>query len=172
MVTVRTDAEVRSAQRTGTFEEFFEGQHARLYGTLCLVTADPREAEDVMQEAFLRVWERWERVRAHPDPAGYLYRTAFNLHRSGLRRAMRAARRRFADRDPPDPLVGVEERQSLIAALRGLPRRQRTALVLLDLMDRTSEEASKLLGVKPVTARVLASQARATLRETEGDTDG
>jgi RNA polymerase sigma-70 factor, ECF subfamily len=172
MVTVRTDAEVRSAQRTGTFEEFFEVQHARLYGTLCLVTADPREAEDVMQEAFLRIWERWDRVRAHPDPAGYLYRSAFNLHRSRLRRALRAARRRFDDSEPPDQLARVDDRQALFSALRRLPRRQRTALVLLDLMDLTSEEASKLLGVKPVTARVLASQARAALRETEGDTDG
>lgn len=171
MVTVKADTEVRSVQRTGTFEEFFEVQHARLYGTLCLVTADPREAEDVMQEAFLRLWERWDRVRAHPDPAGYLYRTAFNLHRSQLRRAVRAARRRFADQEPPDQLARVDDRQTLLAGLRRLPRRQRAAVVLLDLIGLTSEEASKLLGVRPVTARVLASQARSRLREAEGDAD-
>jgi RNA polymerase sigma-70 factor, ECF subfamily len=171
MRTLGLEAEERIASDGGSFEGFFEVQHTRLYGTLCLVTADPREAEDVMQEAFLRLWERWDRVRLHPDPAGYLYRTAFNLHRSRLRRAMRAARHRFADPEPLDPLAGVDERQSLFAALRRLPRRQRTAVVLLDLMDLTSKEASRLLGVRPVTARVLASQARASLRETEGVTD-
>jgi RNA polymerase sigma-70 factor, ECF subfamily len=160
-----------AVEQAGGFEVFFEVQHVRLYGTLCLVTADPREAEDLMQEAFLRLWERWDRVRVHPDPAGYLYRTAFNLHRSRLRRAMRAARHRFADPEPLDPLAGVDERQSLFAALQRLPRRQRAAVVLLDLMDLTSEEASRLLGVRPVTARVLASQARARLRETEGAVD-
>jgi RNA polymerase sigma-70 factor, ECF subfamily len=164
------EAEERIATEVGSFEQFFEAHHARLYGTLCLVTADPREAEDVMQEAFLRLWERWERVRGHPDPAGYLYRTAFNLHRSRLRRAVRAARRRFADPEPPDELARIDDRQTLLAGLRRLPRRQRTAVVLLDLMDLTSEEASKLLGVRPVTARVLASQARSRLREAEGVT--
>jgi RNA polymerase sigma-70 factor, ECF subfamily len=171
MNTVSLEAEERIASEAGNFERFFEAQHARLYGTLCLVTADPREAEDVMQEAFLRLWERWDRVRAHPDPAGYLYRTAFNLHRSQLRRAVRAARRRFADQEPPDQLARVDDRQTLLAGLRRLPRRQRTAVVLLDLMGMTSEEASRLLGVRPVTARVLASQARGRLREAEGDTD-
>jgi RNA polymerase sigma-70 factor, ECF subfamily len=171
MNTVSLEAEERIASEAGSFERFFEAQHARLYGTLCLVTADPREAEDVMQEAFLRLWERWDRVRAHPDPAGYLYRTAFNLHRSQLRRAVRAARRRFADQEPPDQLARVDDRQTLLAGLRRLPRRQRTAVVLLDLMGMTSEEASRLLGVRPVTARVLASQARGRLREAEGDTD-
>jgi RNA polymerase sigma-70 factor (ECF subfamily) len=170
MRTVGLEAE-ETASEVGSFEGFFEAHHARLYGTLCLATGNPREAEDVMQDAFLRLWERWDRVRAHPDPAGYLYRTAFNLHRSGLRRAMRAARRRFADDEPPDQLARVDDRQALFAALRRLPRRQRTAVILLDLMGLTSEEASRLLGVRPVTVRVLASQARAAMREAEGDTD-
>jgi RNA polymerase sigma-70 factor (ECF subfamily) len=171
MNTVSLEAEDRIASEAESFERFFEVQHARLYGTLCLVTADPREAEDVMQEAFLRLWERWDRVRVHPDPAGYLYRTAFNLHRNQLRRAVRVARRRFADQEPPDQLARVDDRQTLLAGLRRLPRRQRTAVVLLDLMGMTSEEASRLLGVRPVTARVLASQARSRLRKAEGDTD-
>jgi RNA polymerase sigma-70 factor (ECF subfamily) len=171
MRTVSLQAEERIASEAGSFEGFFEAHHARLYGTLCLVTGNPREAEDVMQDAFLRLWERWDRVRAHPDPAGYLYRTAFNLHRSGLRRAMRAARRRFPDDEPPDQLARVDDREALFAALRRLPRRQRTAVVLVDLVGLSSEEASRLLGVRPVTARVLASQARARLRETEGVAD-
>jgi RNA polymerase sigma-70 factor, ECF subfamily len=171
MNTVSLEAEDRIASEAESFERFFEVQHARLYGTLCLVTADPREAEDVMQEAFLRLWERWDRVRVHPDPAGYLYRTAFNLHRSQLRRAVRVARRRFADQESPDQLARVDDRQTLLTGLRRLPRRQRTAVVLLDLMGMTSEEASRLLGVRPVTARVLASQARSRLRKAEGDTD-
>jgi RNA polymerase sigma-70 factor (ECF subfamily) len=158
-----------SPGRTGGFEEFFEAHHARVYGTLCLITADAAEAEDLMQEAFLKVWERWDRVAAHPDPPGYLYRTAFNLHRSRLRRALRAARRRLVAVEPEDPLSQVDERESLLASLRLLPRRQRTALVMLDLLELSSEEAARLLGTRPVTARVLASQARKRLREMEGE---
>lgn len=74
-----------AGERTEGFEDFYEIEHARLFGTLCLVTGDRAEA-DVMQEAFVRVWERWDRVSALADPAGYLYRTAFNVFRSRLRR--------------------------------------------------------------------------------------
>jgi RNA polymerase sigma-70 factor (ECF subfamily) len=165
------DREDLAVEHAGGFEAFFEAQHARLYGTLCLVTADAAEAEDVMQEAFLKVWERWDRVGEHPNPPGYLYRTAFNLYRSRLRRAMRAARRVFVESEQPDAFLAVEERHALFAALKRLPRRQRTAVVLLDLMGFTSDEAGHLLGVRPVTARVLASQARAAVRRAEGDLD-
>jgi DNA-directed RNA polymerase specialized sigma24 family protein len=46
-----------------------------------------------------------------------------------------------------------------------LSRRQRAALVLTELLGFTSEEASRALGVKPVTVRVLASQGRAAMKQ-------
>jgi DNA-directed RNA polymerase specialized sigma24 family protein len=55
-----------------------------------------------------------------------------------------------------------------MTALKKLPRRQRTAVVLLDLLGLSSGEAGRLLGIRAVTARVLASQARASLRELMG----
>lgn len=64
---------------------FFEANQARLFGTLCLVTGSTAESEELMQDAFMRMWEHWDRVRAHPDPVRYLFRTAFNLHRNRLR---------------------------------------------------------------------------------------
>src|SRR3972149_7492906 len=74
------------------FEEFFELQHARLFGALSVMTGDRFEAEEVMQDAFLKLWERWDRVSAMDQPVGFLYRTAMNRFRSRLRRAARAAR--------------------------------------------------------------------------------
>jgi RNA polymerase sigma-70 factor, ECF subfamily len=165
------EAEDRATSETESFEAFFEAHHARLYGTLCLVTSDRAEAEDVMQEAFLKLWERWDRVRAHPDPRGYLYLTAFNLFRSRLRRIARAARRGVARPLSDDPLAEVDARESLAAGLRGLTPRQRAAIVLLDLLDFSSEEAGRALRVRPVTVRVLASQGRAALRDTIGRDD-
>jgi RNA polymerase sigma-70 factor (ECF subfamily) len=55
-----------------SFEEFFSSEHARLFGALCLVTGDRHEAEEIMQDAFLRLWERWGRVSGLDDPSGYL----------------------------------------------------------------------------------------------------
>ena len=168
MKEVVTYAEDRTAGHADSFKEFFEAHHARLYGTLCLVTSNRAEAEDIMQEAFLKLWERWDRVRKHPDPGGYLYLTAFNLFRSRLRRIARAAQRVVVRPASEDPLAQVDARESLAAGLRALTPRQRAAIVLLDLLDFSSEEAARALGVRPVTVRVLASQGRAALRDTIG----
>jgi DNA-directed RNA polymerase specialized sigma24 family protein len=75
----------------GSFEAFFEAEHLRLFRALYLMTGEKSEAEDVLQEAFLRIWRRWDRVRQVEDPVGYLYRTAMNE----LRRS-RGQRRRHA----------------------------------------------------------------------------
>jgi RNA polymerase sigma-70 factor, ECF subfamily len=154
------------------FESFYRANERRLYGTLCVVTGDPREAEELLQEAFLRVWERWDRVSVMDDPAGYLFRTAFNLFRSRMRRLLRAARRTVLPVLRPSPSDQIDERMDLLAALRRLTPRQRAAVVLLDLMDLPSEEAGEILGVKAVTVRTLASQARHALRAEVEDRDG
>jgi DNA-directed RNA polymerase specialized sigma24 family protein len=48
------------AEARPTFEEFFGTEHARLFGALCFITGDRDEAEEIMQDAFLRLWERWD----------------------------------------------------------------------------------------------------------------
>lgn len=81
------------ATSTRDFEDLVQAESAHLFGALCLLAGDRFEAEDVMQEAFLKVWERWDRVADMEDPPGYLYRTALNLHRKRMRRAALATRR-------------------------------------------------------------------------------
>jgi len=76
-----------------TFEEFFEVERRGLFGAVYLMTGDVGEAEDIVQDAFLAVWERWDRVREMEHAAGYLYRTAMNGFRSRRRRLACAARR-------------------------------------------------------------------------------
>src|SRR5215216_5173065 len=76
-----------------SFEEFFGAEHVRLFGTLCLVTGDRHEAEEIMQDAFLLLWERWNRVARIEDPSGYLFRTAMNVFRNRYRRARLALKK-------------------------------------------------------------------------------
>ncbi len=154
------------------FESFYEAHERRLFGTLCLVTGDRSEAEELMQEAFLKMWERWDRLEDVEDLSAYLYRTAFNLFRSRLRRTMRAARRAIRPEHPVDAFELIDQREDLVAALRTLSPRQRAAVVLLDLLDLPSEEAGQILGVKAVSVRTLASQARQALRGLMGEADG
>jgi RNA polymerase sigma factor (sigma-70 family) len=145
------------------FEEFFHHERPRLFGTLVLIVGDRGVAEDLMQEAFARVWEHWDRVQAHPDPPGYLYRTALNLVRLRRRRILRAPKEQ-AEPQQIDAMAAVDAKQDLYAALGRLTPRQRAALVLTELLDLDAKQAGKVLGVRPETVRSLASQGRAALR--------
>jgi RNA polymerase sigma-70 factor, ECF subfamily len=153
------------------FEAFFEQHHVPLYRALWLVTRNRHEAEEIMQDAFLKLWERWDRVSTLDDPEGYLFRTAINLWRSPLRRAAVAVRKAIHQIPPDDQMATVEQRDAMARALKPLPSRQRAAVVLLNVLDLSSEEAARILGVQPVTVRVLAARARATLRKDLGEDD-
>jgi RNA polymerase sigma-70 factor (ECF subfamily) len=146
------------------FEAFFEAEHARLLRALYLVTGNVAEAEEIMQDAFVAVWERWDRVAAMDAPAGYLYRTAMNRWRSRVRRATVAARRVVGAGEGGDLFAAADERDRLARALARLPRRQRAAIVVTELLGYPTDEAARILGVKDATVRSLASQGRAALR--------
>ena len=147
-----------------SFESFFDRESRTLFRRLYAVTGDGGEAEEIMQDAFLALWERWDRVGAMEDPTGYLYRTSMNVFRKRGRRAALAVRRRLALAPPPASFADIDGQQDAVAALRELSPSQRAAVVLLDVLDYPSEEAGKALGMAPGTVRGLASRARATLR--------
>ena len=155
-----------------TFEAFFEAERDRLLRALYLVTGRRHDSEELMQDAFLAIWERWERVRSLEDPVGYLYRTAMNAYRMRRRRAMLAARRVVRPERRWDPFEEVDLQVEIRAALRSLSPRQRAVLVLTEWLGYTPTEASSLLGIRPSTVRALGTQARAALRSHLGDADG
>ena len=149
-----------------TFEGFFEANHRRLFSALCLITGSRAEAEELMQESFLKLWERWDRVGGMEDPVAYLYRTAMNAFRKRYRRAKLALRRTFNARESHDGFAAVEARDVVVRALRALTVDQRAALVLTGLRDYSSEEAARILGTSAANVRMLASRARAHIRST------
>jgi RNA polymerase sigma factor (sigma-70 family) len=157
--------EDEAVTQTRSFEEFFEAERDGLFGALVLIAGDRHEAEEVTQDAFLALWERWERVSAMENPAGYLYRTAMNVFRRRRRRAALAIRRAVGLFHTDDPFAAADAREVVVRALGGLSPRQRAALVLTELLEFTSEEAGRAMGIKPVTVRVLASQGRAAMKQ-------
>ncbi len=164
LVPVRVTRPRSGMTAENTFEGFFEAESATLFRRLCLVTGNRFEAEEVMQDAFLKVFEKWERVRGMDDPTGYLYRAAFNIFRKRSRRAALAVRRTLGLVPHVDEFDAVDARNVLTEAMSKLPVRQRAAIVLIELLGYSSEAAGEILGVRPVTVRVLASQARTALR--------
>jgi RNA polymerase sigma-70 factor (ECF subfamily) len=94
-----------------------------------------------------------------------------NLWRSRLRRAAVAMRKVVHQIQRDDEMAAVEQQDAVIRTLAPLPPRQRAAVILLDVLDLSSEQAGEALGIKPVTVRVLAARARATLAKEIGDRD-
>ena len=155
-----------------TFEALFAKERDRLFTSLWLITRDRHEAEEVAQDAFVKVWERWERRGAPDDPTAYPFRTAMNIQRNRRRRAAVALRHTPSRQESADELGAVEARDVVMRALGALTPSQRAALVLMDLLDMTSTEAAAALGVRPSTVRVLAARGRATLSAQIGASDG
>jgi len=146
------------------FDDFFEAERGRLLRALYLLTGNAEEAEEVLQDAFLAIWERWDRVGAMDDPTGYLFRTALNRYRSGLRRAARAARRTIGQAHGGDLFAQADERDALARALAKLSPRRREAIVLTVLLGYGSAEAGSVMGIADGTVRRLTQEARERLR--------
>jgi RNA polymerase sigma factor (sigma-70 family) len=157
---------VDAASVAASFEEFFGRERDDLYRTLWLVTRNRFEAEELTQEAFVRVLEHWDRVSAMEEPRAYLYRTAMNVFRTGYARARLAARRSMGLVPDDDAMGAIDDRDETVRALAVLSPRQRAAVVLTDMLGFPSEEAAKMLGIRASTLRMHASRARAALKET------
>ena len=153
----------------GLFAEFAPGAIRLAY----LLTGDRPLAEDVVQEAFVRVGGRLRHLR---DPEGfgpYLRRTVVNLVRTEFRR--RRLQRRHDALERPEPasdlagLGAILERDRLRAALLQLSARQRAAIVLRFYEDLSEREVADILGVRPGTVGSLVSRGLAILRASLGD---
>jgi RNA polymerase sigma factor (sigma-70 family) len=146
-----------------SFEAFFVDHHADVFGALYLITRNRHEAEEIMQDAFLKVLERWDRVSSLEDSVGYLYRTAMNLLRKRWRRASVMLRRTVGLSDRDDEMSVIETRVDVARALASLSPRQRAVVVLTELL-----EAGRMLGIAPGTVRMHASRGRAALADLLG----
>jgi RNA polymerase sigma-70 factor, ECF subfamily len=150
-------------EATEDFDSFYAAVFARLVGQLTLVTGDPHEAEDVVQEAMARAASRWVRLRAYDAPEAWVRRVAFNLAVSAHRRARRrvAALLRLGP-PPPVPPVSVDA-LALAQALQALTVAHRQVVVLYYLADLPVEQVAHELGVPVGTVKARLARARGAL---------
>lgn len=148
-----------------SFGEFYEATFRRLFTALRLVTGNRHEAEEVAQDAFLRVFERWDRVGSVEDPTAYLFRTAMNVYRNRNRRVSLGIRRSIALAPTgTDDLTAVETHDEVIRLLRELNPKQRAAVLLTSILDYSTEEAGQMLGLRASSVRSLTTRARARMK--------
>ncbi len=145
----------------------------RLLALAGRLLGDPAEAEDVTQEAMLRLWRaapEWEDGGA---PVGaWLHRVATNLCLDRLRRRGRSSPLEDAP-EPPDPAPSALERldaadraTALRTALHALPDRQRAAIVLRHFEDRSNPEIAAAMGLSVDAVESLQARGRRALAET------
>ncbi|HYZ13997.1 MAG TPA: sigma-70 family RNA polymerase sigma factor [Actinomycetota bacterium] len=162
---VVSDAALDQLEASRAFEAFYDAEARSLFRRLWLVTGNRAEAEELMQDAFLKVWERWDRVGGMDDPVGYLYRSAMNLFRKRYRRAVLAIRRSVGLTPSSDDFSDADDRQTVRHVLASLPPRQRAALVLTEMLGFSSKEAGDALGVTDATIRSLTRHGRDAFRK-------
>jgi RNA polymerase sigma-70 factor (ECF subfamily) len=157
--------EAALGQTAPSFEEFYDATFRRLFTALCLVTGNRHEAEEIAQDAFVRVYERWDRVGSLEDPTGFLFRVGMNVFRNRYRRALLGLRREFLLAPAAtDDLAAIETRDEMIRLLQGLDPRQRAAVLLTAILDYSAEEAGRILGIQASSVRSLTTRARARMK--------
>jgi RNA polymerase sigma-70 factor (sigma-E family) len=147
------------------FREFFAAEYGRLRGLGYLLTSDWAEAEELAQDALVRTYHVWGRVRRHDRPGAYARKVLVNRHRSLLRRA-RVEARHLAGRRVQEAYEAELGTDGLVlwSAVRRLPARQRAVLVLRYHADLPEVEVAQLLGLPLGTVKSLAHRGLARLR--------
>ncbi|MFI6800858.1 SigE family RNA polymerase sigma factor [Streptosporangium canum] len=146
------------------FDAFVAEQADALLRYGYVLTGNPHDAADLVQEALVRLRGAWPRVRRKDSPHSYARTTMARLHISVWRRR----RREHLTGEPPErahhEVFPPDEDQGLWEELATLPRRQRAVLVLRYYEQLTDAEIAKVLGVSPGTVRSHASRGLDNLR--------
>jgi RNA polymerase sigma-70 factor (sigma-E family) len=133
-----------------------------------LLVGDADAAQDIAQEAFVRVGPRLRRLRDPEKARFYLRTTVINLCRKHWRRRDRERPQRVLDSSMPiqeDHGPGIDQRDEMLAALQTLPARQRAAIVLRYYEDLSEYQTADILGCPVGTVKSSVSRALQTLRE-------
>lgn len=150
-----------------SFEDWYERERvtlAVLVHALCRST-QPSVAEDIVQDAFVRAYERWPTIGEYDRPDLWLRRVAINLATSRFRRLKtelgHASRRRSAEYDE---LVLSDDAASLLDALRRLPPRQAQVLALRYIDELSTADIGRVLGMADGTVRTHLRRGHDALR--------
>ncbi|HEY7225183.1 MAG TPA: SigE family RNA polymerase sigma factor [Micromonosporaceae bacterium] len=147
------------------FDTFYRGTAPRLLRYAYGLTTNTEQAQDLVQEAYARAWQRWRRLRRYEDPEAWLRLVVTRLatdwwRRSRIRRDAVAAQRPPAPSDPPGETVLL-----VVAALRTLPAAQRRALTLYYLLDRSIAQIAAETGTSDGTVKSWLSRGRTALAQ-------
>jgi RNA polymerase sigma-70 factor, ECF subfamily len=155
-----------------SFDEFYAQEFPRMVTLAVAVSGSRVAAEDIAQDALLQARRHWDRIGGYENPGAWLRRVTIQLASKRLRRA-RAETAAFLrlGAPPPHPPPGPEEVEDVLRAVRRLPLRQRAAVTLYYLEDRSVREVAEILDCAEGTAKAHLNKARITLARLLKDED-
>ena len=150
--------------------QLYHEQYRTLVGLAGLLVDQHGEAEEVVQDAFVRLYASWGKLRDPSRASFYLRTTVLNLARGRLRRR-RVARRHpelpGPDAPPADEVtVAPDTRSAVITAVRALPRRQQDCVLLRYYGGCNEHEVAASLGISPGSVKTHLHRAMAALSST------
>lgn len=168
--------EVRAGDR-GSFRHFFDLMQPDLFRFVFRLTRDPRLAEDITQESFVRFWEARARLDPDRSPASYLFRIARNLVLDEVsRRSVIVPMGGTEDdvlvryaRDPEEEYIRRLAADEVLVALSYVPERSRTAFILSRYHDMPYGEIAETMQISLQTVKNQVSKALAILRKRLAD---
>ena len=147
----------------GEFTAFYAASFQRLVGQLYAMTGDQPEAQDAVQEAFVRAWARRGEIDRNGAPEAWIRVTAWRVAASRWRRAREGARLGSLAAPPESTAGPTPDRVAFIDALRKVPAEQRRALVLYHLCDLTVDQVAAETGVRAGTVKARLARGRTAL---------
>ena len=145
------------------FADFYAASFQRLVGQLYAMTGDHCEAQDAVQEAFVRAWARRGKIDRNQAPEAWVRVTAWRIAASRWRRARDGIRLGSLAARPESTAGPTPDRVAFSDALRKVPAEQRRALVLYHLCDLTVEQIAAETGVRAGTVKARLARGRAAL---------
>jgi RNA polymerase sigma-70 factor (ECF subfamily) len=151
-----------TASGARSVEELYAASYVRLVGVVGAITRDHHEAEEAVQEAFVRLLRHWPKVSGYEDPEAWVRGAALRLLSNRRRKAVNALRAAVRLGPPPTEPGPSPLTVDLARGLAALPRQQREAIVLHRL-GLGPEQVAATLGIAVGTAKSRLSRARAAL---------
>jgi len=162
----KTDGSWTWAPDAGGFDAFYAVTASKLVGELYLMCGNWAEAEDCLQEAYMRAWARWPSVSTYSRPDAWLRTVAWRVAIGRWRRVQSAARAWERLRAAGDPIVELEpEDMSVLRVIQRLPFKQREALVLHDVAGFSVVDIAERFNIPIGTVKARLSRGRARLRQ-------
>ena len=144
------------------FDTFYAATSRRLVRQIFAMTGDLSEAEDAVQEAYIRAWRRWPRIRAYEDPEAWLRVVAYRITVNSWHKARNRLTAHRAGRHHELPGLSPDL-VALVSALRKIPETQRRAIVLHHLAGLSVEEIAHETGAPTGTVKARLARGRKAL---------